>query len=104
MLEHISKLYEKTRTRVVVLIDEYDKPIIDHIDDIETARQNREVLKDFYGVLKYSDQYLRFVFLTGVSKFSKVSIFSGLKHSQISAKNRILFAFQIFLLNFIHNF
>lgn len=63
-----------------MLIDEYDKPIIDHIDDIEIARKNREVLKDFYGVLKYSDQYLRFVFLTGVSKFSKVSIFSGLNN------------------------
>jgi hypothetical protein len=78
--ELIRKIYEKTRSKVVVLIDEYDKPIIDHVDDIEIARNNREVLKNFYGVLKYSDQYLRFVFLTGVSKFSKVSLFSGLNN------------------------
>jgi len=66
--------------KVVVLIDEYDKPIVDHIDDVEKATKNREVLRDFFGVLKSCDAFLRFVFLTGVSKFSRVSIFSELNN------------------------
>ncbi|NQY74632.1 MAG: ATP-binding protein, partial [Candidatus Margulisbacteria bacterium] len=65
---------------VVVLIDEYDKPIIDQLKNTEVAKQNREILKDFYGVLKSQDEHIRLVFLTGVSKFSKVSIFSGLNN------------------------
>ena len=65
---------------VVVLIDEYDKPILDNIDNTEMARTIREELKDFYSVIKDSDEYLRFVFITGVSKFSKVSLFSGLNN------------------------
>ena len=66
--------------KVVLLIDEYDKPIVEYINDIETATKNREVLRQFFGVLKPCDPYLRFVFLTGVSKFSKVSIFSELNN------------------------
>ncbi|MFH0925893.1 MAG: AAA family ATPase [bacterium] len=66
--------------RVVVLIDEYDKPIIDHLKNKETAVENREVLKNFYSVLKDLDEYIRFIFLTGVSKFSKTSVFSGLNN------------------------
>jgi hypothetical protein len=62
------------------LIDEYDKPIVDYVDDIEKATQNREILRDFFGVLKHSDAFLRFVFLTGVSKFARVSIFSDLNN------------------------
>jgi len=77
-LELIQKLYEKYNQKVVVLIDEYDKPILDAIENIEIARENREILKDFYSVLKDADPYLKLVFLTGVSRFSKVSIFSGL--------------------------
>ncbi|MFP3253477.1 MAG: AAA family ATPase, partial [Hydrogenobaculum sp.] len=77
-LELIEKLYEKYNQQVVVLIDEYDKPILDAIENIEVARENREILKDFYSVLKGMDPYLKLVFLTGVSRFSKVSIFSGL--------------------------
>ncbi|PRX16915.1 PD-(D/E)XK nuclease superfamily protein [Orenia metallireducens] len=80
--ELIKKLYQQTKSKVVVLIDEYDKPIIDHITDIDTAEENKEVLKSFFEVLKPSDEYLKFVFLTGVSKFSKVSIFSGLNNLQ----------------------
>jgi len=76
--ELIEKLSEINR--VVILIDEYDKPIIDHITDIKKASENREVLRDFYSVLKGSDKYIKFVFITGVSKFSKVSIFSGLNN------------------------
>ena len=64
--------------RVVVLVDEYDKPILDNITDSARATAMREALKDLYSVLKDSDAHLKFVFLTGVSKFSKVSLFSGL--------------------------
>ena len=76
--ELIQKLYEKYNEKVVVLIDEYDKPILDVIEDIEKARRNRDILKKFFEILKPSDPYLKLVFLTGVSRFSKVSIFSGL--------------------------
>ena len=81
-LELIQKLYEKYNQQVVVLIDEYDKPILDAIENIEVAKENREILKDFYSVLKDADPYLKLVFLTGVSRFSKVSIFSGLNQLQ----------------------
>jgi len=67
-------------SKVVVLIDEYDKPILDVIDDLDKARISREILKGLYGCLKDNDQYLKFVFLTGVTKFSKVSLFSGLNN------------------------
>jgi len=76
--ELIQNLYEKYNQKVVVLIDEYDKPILDVIENTEKAKNNREVLKKFYEVLKSADPYLHLVFLTGVSRFSKVSIFSGL--------------------------
>ena len=66
--------------RVVVLVDEYDKPILDNITDSPRATEMREALKNLYSVLKDSDAHLKFVFLTGVSKFSKVSLFSGLNH------------------------
>jgi hypothetical protein len=68
--------------KVVVLIDEYDKPLIDQIHRPEIALENREVLKQFYGILKERGAKIRFVFLTGVSKFSKVSVFSGLNNLQ----------------------
>jgi len=76
--ELIRKLYEKYNEKVVILVDEYDKPILDAIEDIEYAQENREILKDFYSVLKDADPYIKLAFLTGVSRFSKVSIFSGL--------------------------
>lgn len=66
--------------KVVLLIDEYDKPIIDYLDDIPQAEANRDVLKNFYSILKDSDAYLELVFITGVSAFSKVSIFSDLNN------------------------
>jgi hypothetical protein len=78
--ELIEKLYDKTQQKVVILVDEYDKPIVDHLDDLEKAKKNREILREFFGVLKSSDPFLRFVFLTGVSKFSQVSIFSDLNN------------------------
>ncbi|MCL2153756.1 MAG: AAA family ATPase, partial [Oscillospiraceae bacterium] len=76
----ISGLYKKYNQRVVVLIDEYDKPILDHINDIKTAEANRLVLRGFYGILKSMDPYLKFTFLTGVTKFTKTSIFSELNN------------------------
>jgi len=66
--------------RVVVLVDEYDKPILDNITDPETARQMRDGLRNLYSVIKGQDAHIRFAFLTGVSKFSKVSLFSGLNN------------------------
>jgi hypothetical protein len=76
----IRKLHEKYHQRVVVLIDEYDKPILDQMTKPEKAAGNREVIRDFYGILKSMDAHLRFVFVTGVSKFTKTSIFSGLNN------------------------
>ncbi|MCI5164368.1 MAG: hypothetical protein D3917_20635, partial [Candidatus Electrothrix sp. AX5] len=69
-------------TPVVVLIDEYDKPIIDYLEksQLQQADENREILKTLYAGVKDQDRYLRFFFITGVSKFSKVSIFSDLNH------------------------
>ncbi len=67
--------------KVVILIDEYDAPIINYLGkEIEKAYQNRDLLKEFYTVLKDLDSYIELVFLTGVSKFSKVGIFSGLNN------------------------
>ena len=76
----ISGVTEASGQRVVILVDEYDKPILDRIESPEIARQIRETLKDFYAVIKDSDAHIRFAFLTGVSKFSKVSLFSGLNN------------------------
>jgi len=64
----------------VVLIDEYDKPILDNISDPKTAREMRDGLKNLYSVIKAQDANIQFAFLTGVSKFSKVSLFSGLNN------------------------
>ena len=65
---------------VVVLVDEYDKPILDNLSDPDTARQLRDGLRNLYSVIKGADAHIRFAFLTGVSKFSKVSLFSGLNN------------------------
>jgi len=78
--ELIQKLHKKYTHRVVILIDEYDKPILDNIDRLDIAAEIREGLKDFYSVIKDSDAHVKFAFLTGVSKFSKVSLFSGLNN------------------------
>ena len=76
--ELIRKAEKKYGRRVVVLIDEYDKPILDNIADTRAAVEMREGLKNLYSVLKGQGAHLQFVFMTGVSKFSKVSLFSGL--------------------------
>ena len=76
--ELLYKAHKHYGQKVVVLIDEYDKPMLDKIGNIELADQMREQLRGFYSIIKAADKHLRFVMLTGVSKFSKVSIFSGL--------------------------
>ena len=73
-------LHAKTGRRVVVLVDEYDKPILDALDTADVARANRNYLRGLYSTIKSSDAHVRFTFLTGVSKFSKVSVFSGLNN------------------------
>lgn len=75
LIDHFS-----ARQKVVVLIDEYDKPILDRLNDSSVANQNRDVLRQFYSMLKARDADLKFIFLTGVTKFSKVSVFSGLNN------------------------
>ena len=78
--ELIRGAHTQSGQRVVVLIDEYDKPILDNITEPEQARAMRDGLRNFYSVIKDSDAHIRFAFLTGVSKFSKVSLFSGLNN------------------------
>ena len=76
----LEALHEHTGQRVAVLVDEYDKPILDALDLPEVARANRDYLRGLYAVIKDCDAHIRFSFLTGVSKFSKVSLFSGLNN------------------------
>ena len=75
LLKELSK-----KNKVAIIIDEYDKPILDHIVDIEVANKIRETLRGFYSTFKDLDRYISFILLTGVSKFSKTSIFSGLNN------------------------
>jgi len=80
--ELVRKLHKKFNERVVILVDEYDKPIIDFLgkDEVHIAEENRNIMKNFYSPIKSLDEHLRFFFLTGVSRFSKVSIFSDLNN------------------------
>lgn len=78
--ELIQHLEQQHGQRVVVLIDEYDKPIMDALNAPDVAKANRNFLRSFYSTIKDNDAYVKFSFLTGVSKFSKVSIFSGLNN------------------------
>ena len=73
-------LHERSGQRVAVLIDEYDKPILDALEVPEVARANRDYLRGLYSTIKFGDAHVAFTFLTGVSKFSKVSLFSGLNN------------------------
>ncbi|MBC7474395.1 MAG: ATP-binding protein [Candidatus Sericytochromatia bacterium] len=69
-----------SKEKIVILIDEYDKPIVEFIENAEIRNIMKDIIKDFYLVIKESDQYIKFAFLTGVSKFSKISVFSGLNN------------------------
>ena len=78
---HIIRMaYEKTGRRVVILVDEYDKPMLQAIGDDVLQDRYRSTLKAFYGALKSQDGYIKFAFLTGVTKFGKVSVFSDLNN------------------------
>jgi hypothetical protein len=76
----IEDLSVKYGQKVVVLIDEYDKPILDQLARLDVAENNREFLRGFYGILKSMDPNLRFTFITGVTKFARTAIFSGLNN------------------------
>ncbi len=80
LLDLLDRLHTTAGRPAVVLVDEYDKPILDVLHDPELARANRDWLRGFYGIVKGSAEHVRFVFVTGVSMFSKVSLFSGLNN------------------------
>ena len=80
LFELLDRLHHTTGQRVVVLVDEYDKPILDTLHDPDRARANRESLRGVYGIIKDSAAHVRFVFVTGVSMFSRVSLFSDLNN------------------------
>ncbi len=74
----LRRAFEKTGKRAVVLVDEYDKPLLETIENKKLIEHNKAVFKGFFSVLKSEDACIRFVFITGVTKFSKISIFSDL--------------------------
>ena len=76
----IERIYHKTGKPVVILVDEYDKPLLQSINNKELQEDFRATLKAFYSVLKTQDRYIRFALLTGVTKFGKVSVFSDLNN------------------------
>ena len=78
----LDRLHYKTGQQVAVLVDEYDKPILDVLGDPDMAKANRDHLRGFYGIIKDSAEHVRFTFVTGISMFSKVSLFSGLNNLQ----------------------
>lgn len=87
----IARAAEKEGCGVVILIDEYDKPILQTLRDPELQAEHRAQLKAFYSVLKTQDRYIKFVFLTGVTKFGKVSMLSDLNNlTDISMDHRYI--------------
>jgi len=82
IFELIERLHHTTGKKVVILVDEYDKPILDNITNVEVAQAMRDELKNLYSVIKDADAHIKLAFITGVSKFSKVSLFSGLNNLQ----------------------
>ncbi|HNM03588.1 MAG TPA: AAA family ATPase, partial [Leptospiraceae bacterium] len=84
----IQNLHKKYSEKVVILIDEYDKPILDNITDKPLAREMRDGLRNIYSVMKGADAYIKFAFITGVSKFSKINLFSGLNNLQDITLNK----------------
>lgn len=86
--ELVLKLHKKYAQKVVVLIDEYDKPLLDNLTKPEEFERNRIILSNLYGSIKGHDNYLRFVLLTGVSRFSKVSVFSGINNLDDISMNK----------------
>ncbi|MDR2423370.1 MAG: AAA family ATPase, partial [Prevotellaceae bacterium] len=79
-LRRLIKKVAEQHGRVVILVDEYDKPYTDFYTDHQRAEKIRDVLRDFYSRIKANDQYVRFVFLTGIAKFAKFGVFSTLNN------------------------
>ena len=73
----IKELYEKYNEQVVILVDEYDKRILDNITNLEIAKENRIIMFDIYTIMKSSNEYIRFQFITGITKFTQTLLFSG---------------------------
>ena len=88
MLKSVIRALYKAGGPVVVLIDEYDKPMLDNIGDLNKANAMRMILRSFYTVLKSCDEYLRFVMLTGISKFSKTGVFSAMNNLEDISMDR----------------
>ena len=87
----IERAYKQTGQRVVILIDEYDKPMLQAIGNEELQKEFRNTMKAFYSVLKTMDGCIQFAFLTGVTKFGKVSVFSDLNNlDDISMRNQYI--------------
>ena len=76
----IRMIYQTTQKQVVILVDEYDKPLLETVEDEALNEGNRSLLKAFYEVIKQCDRYIRFAFLTGITKFSKTTLFSGVNN------------------------
>ena len=87
LIELINTAYEKSGKQVVVLIDEYDAPLLDVAHDNDNLTALRNVMRNFYSPLKYREPVLRFVFLTGITKFSQLSIFSELNNITLLSMN-----------------
>ena len=83
----IQRAYQKTGKQVVVLVDEYDSPLLDTNADLALQKELRNIVRDFFSPLKKNGQYLRFLLLTGISKFSQLSIFSELNNLQNISMN-----------------
>ena len=79
-MDLLDKLHRKTGRRVVVLVDEYDKPVLDVLDKPDLAESNRDYLRAFYGIIKGAARDVRFVFVTGISRLTMASMFSGLNN------------------------
>jgi len=86
--ELVIALAKKYKSKVVVLVDEYDKPLVDTLTEPKQFEENRKLLRNLYGSMKGLDNYLRFVMLTGVSRFSKVSVFSGMNNLDDISMNK----------------
>lgn len=78
-LQQLIRLMARER-QVAILVDEYDKPLVDNLENLDMVNKNRQVLKDMYSIIKSNDMHIAFLMLTGVTKFSQVSIFSDLNH------------------------
>ncbi len=86
----IHDIYEQTGRQVVILIDEYDSPIVDSHGNLELEAANRKTLHDFYRVMKANEDCLKFVFLTGVGKIGQINVFSGLNNLKDSTPEKAL--------------